>query len=146
MRHRYTWILLVVAWALVLAACGSSDGDDTTTTAGEGTTTTQASGGDGGGGEDTGGEDATDDTEPPQEGGKLVVVQGVDPRTLTPWTSVAAELSVTTQIFEKLISFNLNTGEYDPILAESYEWTDEVTLQIALRDGITFSNGARRPM
>lgn len=133
MRRRSAWLSLLLVLALVMTACSPGESDSTTTTSGgdPGEVTTTA-GGDGG----------PEPTDPPEEpGGKLVVAQGVDPRTFTPWTSVAAELSVTTLLFEKLIAFNLDTGEYDPILAESYEWVDDLTLHIALKDGVVFSNG-----
>ncbi len=135
MRRRSVWISLLLVLAMVVAACSPGDSESTTTTSGgdggENTTTT------------SGGDDGPDPTDPPpsEAEGKLVIAQGVDPRTFTPWTSVAAELSVMTQLFEKLIAFNLNTGEYDPILAESYEWVDDVTLQIPLKEGVVFSNG-----
>jgi len=71
----------------------------------------------------------------------LVVAQGVDPRTLSPWTSVAAELGVTTQIFEKLIAFDYAKREFKPVLAERWRFIDATTLEITVRKGIVFSNG-----
>lgn len=129
MKGNRLWAVLL-ALSLVIAACGGSDDTSSTTSGGEVTTT---------GGEP--GSSTTADAPDPSGGGTLTVAQGVDPRTFTPWTSIAAELSVTTQIFEKLIAYNLKTAEYDPILAESFEWVDDLTLEISLRDGIEFSNG-----
>lgn len=73
--------------------------------------------------------------------GTLVISQGVDPRTLSPWTSVAAELSVTTQIFEKLIGYDYATKRFTPLLAKSWRWINPTTLDITVKRGVVFSNG-----
>lgn len=125
--------MLVVLLAVALSAAACGNGTSTSTTgdvepSGSSTTTEQPAS-----------TDSTDSSGGPR--GTLVVAQGVDPRTFSPWTSVAAELSVTTQIFERLIAFNLRSSEYDPILAETYSFVDDVTLEMQLRDGVVFSNG-----
>ncbi|MBT8217390.1 MAG: hypothetical protein HKN74_09885 [Acidimicrobiia bacterium] len=124
--------LMVVVLALVAASCGGDDGgaDSTTTTAD--TTDTTA------GVTTTAGPTTT---LPPVEGGTLTVAQGVDPRTLTPWSSVAAELSIVRQINERLVAYDFNTGDYEPVLAESYEWIDPTTIEFKLREDVTFTNG-----
>ncbi|HEX5577003.1 MAG TPA: ABC transporter substrate-binding protein [Gemmatimonadaceae bacterium] len=71
----------------------------------------------------------------------LVITQGVDPRTLSPWTSIAAELSVTTQIFERLIAYDYAKKEFVPALAQSWRFVNPTTLEITVRRKITFSNG-----
>jgi peptide/nickel transport system substrate-binding protein len=121
---------LLVVLALVAAACGDDSVDDTTTTTASPTGTTAAPTA-----------TTTTTTTPTVEGGTLRVAQGVDPRTLGPWTSVAAELSVTNQIFERLVAYNFDTGDFDAVLAESYDWIDEVTIEFKLRDDVTFTNG-----
>ena len=45
-------------------------------------------------------------------------------------------------LFEGLFDLNPVTGEIEPWLAESYEWVDECTLRVKLKDNVTFSNGA----
>lgn len=45
-------------------------------------------------------------------------------------------------IFEGLFDLDPATGEIVPWLAESYEWVDDCTLRVKLKDGVTFSNGA----
>lgn len=149
---RHAWLALILTLALVLAACGSggAGADETQDTTsedggGSGSGSDPEDGSDtdldGGGTTETAGSTDQGDDGDGAVSSRLVVAQGVDPRTFTPWASLAAELSVTTQIFERLISFNLDTGDYDPVLAESYEWTDDVTLVIPLREAVTFSNG-----
>src|SRR3546814_12127838 len=44
-------------------------------------------------------------------------------------------------IWDKLVDRDPVTCEYKPLLAESYEWIDEKTLEFRLRKGITFHNG-----
>lgn len=128
-------LLIAVALTLVFAACESAGDDGGTTTGGdEGTATTaDPSGGENESEGEDQGEAETDST--------LRVALPIDPRTLTPWTSVAQEMNVTWQIFERLVAFDEEAGEYVPALAESLTWVDEVTLDIALRDGLVFSNG-----
>jgi peptide/nickel transport system substrate-binding protein len=134
MRLRRLGALLLVL-ALVAGACGGDDAADTTTTT-AGTTSTTT-----GDQTTTTGQATTTTTEPTIEGGTLRVAQGVDPRTLGPWTSVAAELSVTNQIFERLVAYNFDTGGFDAVLAESYEWIDPVTIEFKLREDVSFTNG-----
>lgn len=45
------------------------------------------------------------------------------------------------QVFDTLFYRNDETGDFDGLLAESYEWTDDVTLVVKLRQGIKFHNG-----
>lgn len=44
-------------------------------------------------------------------------------------------------IYDKLFEVDDTTGEYISRVLESYEWTDEQTLVMTLKDGITFSDG-----
>ena len=45
-------------------------------------------------------------------------------------------------IFEGLFDLDPATGEIVPWLAESYEWVDDCTLRVKLKENVTFSNGA----
>ena len=45
-------------------------------------------------------------------------------------------------IFESLLEYDSETGEYLPKLAESYEYIDDYTLKFVIRDDVYFSNGA----
>lgn len=44
-------------------------------------------------------------------------------------------------VYDKLFEVDDNTGEYTSRVLESYEWTDDQTLVMTLKDGITFSDG-----
>lgn len=57
---------------------------------------------------------------------------------LTYGTGVAYQL-----VFEGLFDMNPVTGEVEPWLAESYEWIDDCTIRIKLRDNVFFSNGEK---
>lgn len=73
--------------------------------------------------------------------GTLTIAQGLDPRTLQPLDSTAAqEHNVSTQIVQKLLMYD-NDGQIIPYLAESWEQLDDVTIQLKLREGVTFTNG-----
>ena len=37
---------------------------------------------------------------------------------------------------------NLDTGEYEPLLATGIEWIDNVTLEVELRDDVVFHDGS----
>lgn len=44
-------------------------------------------------------------------------------------------------LFEPLFSLDPDTGELVPCLAQSYEFLDETTIEIKLREGVKFTNG-----
>lgn len=44
-------------------------------------------------------------------------------------------------VWDTLIYRNPNTGEYEPLLATSWKWVDEVTLEFVLRDDVKFHDG-----
>jgi peptide/nickel transport system substrate-binding protein len=44
-------------------------------------------------------------------------------------------------MLEHLFDWNAATGEIDPVLAESYEWIDDTSFRVKLREGIFFSDG-----
>ena len=45
--------------------------------------------------------------------------------------------------WDMLLFRNLDTGEYEPLLATSYKWIDNVTLEFELRDDVVFHNGKK---
>ncbi|MGM9614899.1 MAG: ABC transporter substrate-binding protein [Oscillospiraceae bacterium] len=49
-------------------------------------------------------------------------------------------------VYDKLFDVDDETGEYVARLLESYEWTDDVTLHMVLKDGIYFNDGKQMTM
>lgn len=132
-KHTLRSLSLLFALALIAGACSASTQDTTTTQQVDGTVTTAVEGST---------TSTVGDTQPePTSDATLRVALPIDPRTLSPWTSVAQEMNVTWQIFERLIAYDEAAGEYVPTLAESFTWVDDVTLEIVLREGLEFSNG-----
>lgn len=56
-------------------------------------------------------------------------------------TTSAANLRTTAQIVESLFRLDANTGELIPHLATGSERIDDVTLQLTIREGVSFTNG-----
>lgn len=77
-----------------------------------------------------------------QTDGELIVGHHVDPVTLDLLDSTTAAFqSVSAHIVEQLVIFETETLDVIPWLAESFEWIDGTTLEIRLREGISFTNG-----
>ena len=153
----------MAALALVAAACGGSDGDDDNaddveTGAEDATGSDDASGDDG----DDGGDDDGDGGDAPsgdqagdlpafQEGaaqpggtygGTLRVAHWFPPLSLDPVTgSSGADHQVLYSMYDRLVHFDFDTLEFTPGLAVSWEFTDETTLVMNLREGVTFHDG-----
>ncbi|MBX5443679.1 ABC transporter substrate-binding protein [Sphaerobacter sp.] len=73
---------------------------------------------------------------------QLTVGMSLDPTTLNPvLTTTAAYQSIYAQILEQLVIFGPDGGSVSPWLAESFEWVDDTTLELRLRQGISFTNG-----
>lgn len=108
--------VLLVAGALVAAACGGDDGGD--------------GGGDGG----DGGE--------PVQGAEITIAIGSEPTTLDPHIrDDGGERAINDNIYETLMS-RTPGGDLTPGLAASEPTqVDETTWQFTLRDGISFTNG-----
>jgi len=45
-------------------------------------------------------------------------------------------------LWDNLVERNPTTGQYEPLLATSYKWVNETTLELELRQGVKFHNGA----
>ena len=45
-------------------------------------------------------------------------------------------------VWDGLLFRNLKTGEYEPLLATSYKWADDVTIDFELRDDVVFHDGS----
>jgi len=44
--------------------------------------------------------------------------------------------------WDALLFRNLDTGEYEPLLATEWEWVDNTTMDLTLREGVTFHDGS----
>lgn len=118
---------LLLALALVLAAC---QGAETTTTTG-GSDTTSAT---------TAAEETTTTTAPP-EAASIVIALATEPSTLdAQLVNDRSSRVVTSNIVEGLL-FRDQSGEIVPNLAESYEAIADDRWQFTLRQGVTFHNG-----
>ena len=63
-----------------------------------------------------------------------------DPGNYNPWTQATAQSAVIQEmVFEPLVE--IYGGDYRACLAESYEWVDDVTLELTIKEGILFHNG-----
>jgi peptide/nickel transport system substrate-binding protein len=76
-----------------------------------------------------------------QSGGELKVGVGALPPTLDPHLN-ASGISFATyfQLWEGLTNINA-AGELEPALATEWNFVDDLTLELKLRDGVTFHNG-----
>lgn len=137
-RGRLTWFAIFAVFVMVLAACTSgtdetatTDGSqDTGTTATPGTTTAPGT------------TAAPSDPSADDSDETLVIGMGFSPRKLWANSSTTQqEINISEQINEKLIEFSPDAQSFEPRLAVSWEQIDETTLEMKLREGVTFTNG-----
>jgi len=125
---------LLVALATLAAACGDDDGGETGADAGgDGTQADGASGnGDQGCTEELVGGELTF--------GVLAEARGLDPAVGGPrGTQSGIEMAA---LYDTLMRYDNETGEFEPHLAESLEASDDLTeWTLTLRDGVRFGNG-----
>jgi peptide/nickel transport system substrate-binding protein len=168
--HGALGLLATPAIAGLLAACGGDDDDDdggdataTTGTAPEGTAT-EASGGDATATTGTGGDasatagtgaeaTATTATDEPTatadsgssggSGGSLINARASDADSLDPQRTIAgASWFVFSNIFDTLISKNMDQ-EFEPLIAESFEFAEDgLSMTFVIREGMTFHDGS----
>lgn len=71
----------------------------------------------------------------------LVVATGYDAKSLDPQAvNDVASSNVMVQIYNTLLILDEN-GEYQPLLAESFEQVDDLTYEFVIKEGIKFHNG-----
>jgi len=71
----------------------------------------------------------------------LTVIVSADPNSLNPYDNVSNyHHQVTRQIYETLFVRD-NDGKFQPWLAESYEYEDDITIIMQIRQGVYFHNG-----
>lgn len=119
---RVASFLLAAAMLFSLAACGSDPAVDTTDPAS-------------GVSDSTGGDAISKDN--------LVIALPGEPQSLDPYAhSMYYNFMASTLIYDTLITKDEN-GEYVPELATSWEFTDDLTIHVVLRDDVTFHNGSK---
>ena len=120
----------MMAAAMLLTACGSNGGSSSPSTSQ--TTDTQAT------------ESQTTATTQSSQGGELDVLRvglAALPTDLDPDKSIGiASIKLFYNMFDTLL-FTDKEGEICGQLAESWEWQDDTTLNVTLREGVTFQNG-----
>ena len=61
---------------------------------------------------------------------------------IDPYFNTAREgLLLATAIWDELVYRDQETGEYKGVLATSWSWVDDKTLELKLREGVKFHNG-----
>lgn len=118
LRRRFTALTAAAAAAaLVLSGCAQSQRDDA------------------GGGSGDGGESAVD--------GKFIFAASSDPKTLDPaFANDGETFRVSRQIFEGLVGTEPGTPDPAPLLAESWETSEDgLTYDFTLKQGVTFHDG-----
>lgn len=69
--------------------------------------------------------------------GVQVDLTSLDPHNHNDTTSAYA----TRHIYNNLLALNEETGEFEPLVAESWEFKDDVTVEFTLKEGVKFHNG-----
>lgn len=122
MKKLLSILALTLAVCLVLCACGAPAAEKEKAQAPA----------------DAGAETAAEPAEP-GAGTLTVGVQG-EPDSLYPPNSATGGMCLA-PVYEGLMSYNYETGELDPCLAESWEYTDDTTVVFHIRQGVKFSDG-----
>ena len=119
-------LLFVSALIFVLGACSKGDDDAGDNSAGS-----------------TNNEKPTSQSnETASSGGELVLEVLSEAVELDPHGSNDVPSSnVQRNIYETLVVRNFDTGDLEPLLAESWEYIDDLTLQLKLRTGVKFHDG-----
>lgn len=115
-------LLLAVVMVLALTACGSEQTNSPAASTDAGTS-------------------QPENTAPAKE--NLVIALPGEPQSLDPYAhSMYYNFMAATLIFDTLISKDAE-GNYTPELATSWEFTDDLTLHVTLRDDVLFHDGSK---
>ncbi len=146
MNARLTKLLgVLLAMALVAAACGSGDDEESTDdTTGVDSEEQQQIEADRAEGEATGEDSGAAGDGEPVHGGRLVY--GIEADSANPWTHYATSCAISCRMIFRAVTDGLfitdDSGEIQPYLAESAEPNDDFTeWTMTIRDGITFHDG-----
>ena len=78
------------------------------------------------------------------EEGSFVYGSPEEPESLDPTVNkLVAGWSISSCVYDNILKMDADTGEIECVAAESYEFLDDGTLVVKLRDGLTFSNGTK---
>ncbi|WP_166348356.1 ABC transporter substrate-binding protein [Phytoactinopolyspora limicola] len=134
-RSLRTAVAATAAGFLLLTGCGAGSGDDDATdSSADGSTADDGDGDDADPGDDT----------PAGEPTALTVGFTAEPANLDFTTTDGAAIpeALLVNVYEGLVKLDQDTGEIVPLLAESWEVSEDRTIyDFTLREGVTFSNG-----
>ena len=72
----------------------------------------------------------------------LTVALDLEIETMNPYQNTSRMgLIAAKMMFDTLVWRNPETGEFEPMLATDWTWTDDTTLDLTIREGVTFQNG-----
>lgn len=78
------------------------------------------------------------------EAGTFTIAYDEEPATLEPTQiKLITGWSITNLICDNIVSMDPDSGEIYGVLAESFEYTDDYTLEIRMKDNVYFSNGTK---
>ena len=130
------WALAVAGLALVASACGGDDDDDTAATAGGDTPAATAAPGSTPDGTEAPGSTPAGDPDATLRYGAANVPSRLDPHR----SSNGYDQNYLAPVYERLIH-QTPEAELEPGLATEWEFVDELTFEMTLREGVTFSDG-----
>lgn len=104
-------------------------------------------GGSGNGETNSGGGNGSGNTNAGADGGTSVTIGyvGTD-YACYPSSPTSSDFIKQSMVYDKLFEVDDTTGEFTSRVLESYDWTDDRTLVMTLKDGITFSDGTEMTM
>ncbi|PWA11160.1 ABC transporter substrate-binding protein [Pueribacillus theae] len=119
-------ILFLFTFALLIAGCSSNSGSGEATSQSKEGSTKEAN---------------KSEEGAPKQGGEVTIAYYTDASNYDPIKgSSGSDHALLWPIYDTLISFNAEL-EPQPGLAESWEYTDDKTLELHLREGVTFHDG-----
>ncbi len=72
----------------------------------------------------------------------LVYASDSEPENLSPYHNNLREgVILARNVWDTLLYRDPKTGQHQPMLATAWTWVDPVTLDLTIRDGVTFHNG-----
>lgn len=72
----------------------------------------------------------------------LTYASDTEPENVSPYhNNVREGVILARHVWDTLLYRNPETGVYEPLIASDWEWLDDTTLEVTIRDGLTFHNG-----